>query len=244
MPPKLYLIRHGQGEHNINNNHHLRDPLLTEKGKEQCLQLRDEFPFAKDISAILASPLQRTIQTAAWTFGPELQQRQIPFVLVPNAQEISGFQCDFGWEEAYVKSSAPGLISEAAPGYDQANLDTTLVDAAWNSKKGIYAPTLPAVRRRAAELRSWLWNRPEEHIALVTHGGFLHYLMEDWTTYDKAHSTGWRNCEWRQFEFTQDLNEADAHLTEVGNTQEKKERAPGLDSHVIQEIEDVEKTTI
>ena len=55
-------------------------------------------------------------------------------------------------------------------------------------QKGIYAPTLPAVRRRAAELRSWLWNRPEEHIALVTHGGFLHYLMEDWTTYDKAHS--------------------------------------------------------
>ena len=116
--------------------------MLTEKGKEQCLQLRDEFPFAKDISAIVASPLQRTIQTAAWTFGPELQQRQIPFVLVPNAQEISGFQCDFGWEEAYVKSSAPGLISEAAPEYDQANLDTTLVDAAWNSKVGV-CTTLP-----------------------------------------------------------------------------------------------------
>ena len=56
--------------------------------------------------------------------------------------------------------------------------------------------------------------------------------------------TGWRNCEWRQFEFTQDSNEADAHLTEVGYTQEKKDRAPGLDSHVIQEIEDVEKATI
>lgn len=186
--------------------------MLTATGKEQCLQLRDEFPFAKEVSAVFASPLQRTIQTAAWTFGPELQERQLPFVLVPNAQEISGFQCDFGWEESYVKSSAPNLIAEAAPGFDKSNIDTTLVDGSWNSKvskvlynhdsnvktlslthitleqKGIYAPTLPAVRRRAAELRRWLWSRPEEHIALVTHGGFLHYLMEDWTTYDKAHS--------------------------------------------------------
>ncbi|CAI7634610.1 unnamed protein product [Penicillium bialowiezense] len=241
MPPKLYLIRHGQGEHNINNANHLRDPLLTALGKEQCLQLRQEFPFAKDISAVLASPLQRTIQTAAWTFGPELQRRQLPFVLVPNAQEISGFQCDFGWDEDYVKSSAPELITEAAPGFEEARIDTTLVDGSWNSKKGIYAPSLPAVRRRAAELRRWLWSRPEEHIALVTHGGFLHYLMEDWATYDKSHSTGWRNCEWRQFEFTEDSNTREAHLIEVGNSQPKKDRAPGLDAHVIQEIEEIEK---
>lgn len=107
---------------------------MTTTGKQQCLQLREEFPFAKDISAVLASPLQRTIQTAAWTFGPELEKRQLPFVLVPNAQEISGFQCDFGWNEAYVKSSAPKLISEAAPGFDQSSLDMTLVDESWNSK--------------------------------------------------------------------------------------------------------------
>lgn len=58
----------------------------------------------------------------------------MPFVLVPNAQEISGFQCDLGWNEAYVKSSAPKLISEAAPGFDERNLDMKLVDESWNSK--------------------------------------------------------------------------------------------------------------
>jgi hypothetical protein len=56
--------------------------------------------------------------------------------------------------------------------------------------------------------------------------------------------TGWRNCEWRAFEFTQDSKAEDAHLSEVGNMQAKKDRAPGLDSHVIHEIEEVEKASV
>jgi hypothetical protein len=55
--------------------------------------------------------------------------------------------------------------------------------------------------------------------------------------------TGWRNCEWRHFEFTQDSTASDAHLTEVGNTQPKKDRPAGLDAHVIKEIEEVEKAS-
>jgi broad specificity phosphatase PhoE len=121
------------------NAHHLRDPLLTTTGKDQCLQLRSEFPFAKDVSVLLASPLQRTIQTAAWTFGPELESRQLPFILVPNAQEISGFQCDMGWDEEYVKAKAPDLILQAAPTFDERNLDTALVNGKWNSKVWIEA---------------------------------------------------------------------------------------------------------
>lgn len=45
------------------------------------------------------------------------------------------------------------------------------------------------MRRRAAALRSWLWQRSEERIVLVSHGAFLHYLTEDWTGYVKAHGT-------------------------------------------------------
>ena len=127
-------------------------------------------------------------------------------------------------------------------------------------QKGIYAPTLNAVRRRAAELRSWLWNRPEKHIALVSHGAFLHYLTEDWATYDRARGmetttttimilnwdwfiiigTGYQNCEYRKFEFTEDSNEKEAHLFEVGSTRERQDRPPGLDAHVIHEMDEVE----
>jgi len=48
-------------------------------------------------------------------------------------------------------------------------------------QKGEYEASVEAVEKRAAALRCWLWNRPEENIALVTHGAFLHYLTEDWT---------------------------------------------------------------
>ena len=42
------------------------------------------------------------------------------------------------------------------------------------------------MKRRAAAMRDWIYNRPEKHIALVTHGGFLHYMTEDWTGYVKG----------------------------------------------------------
>jgi hypothetical protein len=108
--------------------------LLTAKGKDECLQLREEFPFSKEISIVLASPLRRTIQTAAWVFAPELEQRQLPFILVPGAQEISGFNCNHGWDEDRVKSQAPTLVAEVVPDFESSQLDTSLVDESWNSK--------------------------------------------------------------------------------------------------------------
>lgn len=92
----------------------------------------------------------------------------------------------------------------------------------------------------------------------MTHGGFLHYLVEDWAGYDTVHcmcalhalylwqlfdtntvliGTGWKNCEWRKFQFTEISNGKDAHLTEVGNTRLKEDRPTGLDAHLIDETE-------
>ncbi|KAJ5443912.1 phosphoglycerate mutase family protein-like protein [Penicillium daleae] len=233
MPPILYVIRHAQGEHNVNDSHHLRDALLTEIGKAQCRELQEKFSFLQDIEVILSSPLRRTIQTAAYTFAPELEKRQIPIVLVPKAQEISSLACDIGHDAEVTISEAPKLIANAAPLWDASNLDTTL--------KGIYASTLPAVHQRAAEMRNWIYNRPEKHIALVTHGGFLHYFTEDWTGYVKGKGTGYLNCEYRKLEFTDDSNEKESHLRECGSTLEKQARPAGLDAHLIHEIEEVEK---
>lgn len=44
---------------------------------------------------------------------------------------------------------------------------------------------MTAVQQRATEMRNWIYNRPEKHIALVTHGAFLHYFTEDWAGYAK-----------------------------------------------------------
>jgi broad specificity phosphatase PhoE len=107
---------------------------LTDLGKVQCKELQQKFPFLQDVEVILASPLRRTIQTAAYTFAPELEKRQIPMVLVPKAQEISSLACDIGHDAEVTISEAPKLIADAAPLWDASNLDTTLVDESWNSK--------------------------------------------------------------------------------------------------------------
>ncbi|KAJ5204600.1 phosphoglycerate mutase family protein-like protein [Penicillium cinerascens] len=197
MPPTVYVIRHGQGEHNVNEVHHLRDPLLTETGKAQCKKLQE-----------------------------------------------GHLTCDLGYEATITKSEAPNLIAQAAPLYDLKNLDMTLVDETWNSKKGIYAPTLKAVRERAATMRNWIYNRPEKHIALVTHGAFLHYFTEDWTAYEKSRGTVYLNCEYRKLEFTEDSNGHEPHLRECGSMLEKQDRPIGLDAHVIHEIEEVERASM
>lgn len=108
--------------------------MLTDHGKAQCKDLQENFPFLKDVQVVLASPLRRTIQTAAFVFAPELEKRQLPIVLVPNAQEISHLTCDLGYDADVTKGQAPNLIAEAAPSYGNLNLDMTLVDESWNSK--------------------------------------------------------------------------------------------------------------
>lgn len=48
-------------------------------------------------------------------------------------------------------------------------------------KKGKWAPSSNALLARARAARQWLKARPEKEIAVVSHGGFLHYLTNDWT---------------------------------------------------------------
>ncbi|CAL5869835.1 uncharacterized protein PFLUO_LOCUS4066 [Penicillium psychrofluorescens] len=236
MAPIVYLIRHGQAEHNVNiskDSHKRPDPGLTATGEEQSKDLCTIFPHHEKISLILASPLKRTVQTAAYTFGPILRERQVPLILVPAAQEIGAFGCDIGQEADALRIQAPEWIREAVRGYDMQHLNMDLIQEGWNRKEGVYAATLAAVREREAALRSWLFQRPESHIALVTHGAFLHYLTDDWATYDRTRGTRYKNCEYRQFEFTSDSNLDDAHLREVGGTRERQRRPSNIEVHVF-----------
>ncbi|KAK9241758.1 histidine phosphatase superfamily [Lipomyces tetrasporus] len=245
MPPIVYLVRHAEGEHNVNDSHHIRDALLTDKGKEQCFQLRDRFPYHDDISLVLASPLRRTIQTAPYAFASVLKNSNVAFVLVPQAQEISALACDVGQERSVLEEELPNLITNELLDFDSV-------------KKGIYVPRLQAVKERAAALRSWLWQRPESHIVLLTHGAFLHYLTEDWHIIrpeeryisDKSllyyhllttmTGTAYQNCEFRRFAFSEASHGQEAHLFEVGGTGVKQGRPLGIETTVLKEIVAVE----
>lgn len=146
------------------------DPLLTPHGEEQCRQLSRSFPYNESISLIVVSPLRRTIHTALLSLHSPINDRKVPVIALPELQEIGDLACDTG-------SDLDVLSKEMA----DRPVDLSLVEKGWEIKKGRWAPTGEAIEKRAREARQWLRARPEKEIALVAHGGLLHYLTEDWS---------------------------------------------------------------
>nr|AWW17223.1 hypothetical protein [Hormonema carpetanum] len=250
MPPTIFVIRHAQGEHNVKRRHHLRDPHLTELGREQCRQLRSTFPHHDEISIVMASPLLRTIQTASFCLGPALKKPEVPFLLIPTAQEIANQPCDIGYPPEELKPMVREMLSKEDLEFDAEKIDFSLVEEGWNSKfvdiffiaqQGIYEASYPAVEARAASLRAWLYQRPEKNIVLVSHGAFLHYFSEDWTAFDAAKGTAYENCEFRKFEFSEDSSAHEAHVVDCGGGKVKQGRPEGVHAHVLKAIKQVEK---
>jgi len=236
MPPTLYLVRHAQGENNIEDSHWIRDAVLTEKGKEQSLALRQDFPHHDDISLVISSPLRRAIQTASIAFSPTIARSEVQYLVHPLAQEINSKQCDIGYDRADIQNQLPDLLPGKDLGFALSKIDLSLVHEGWNSKTGIYAPDREAVKRRAASLRSWLFQRSEDKIVLVTHGAFLHFLTEDWTGDDPVRGTAYLNCEVRIFDFTDHSTAADAHIEERNENRANRVRRPENDAEVVAEM--------
>lgn len=147
----------------------MHDPDLTPFGEEQCRQLAASFPYHPSVELLVASPLRRTIATALLAFDQEVQ-RGMRVIALPTVQETSALPSDTG-------SDVDVLRKEMA----HKPVDLSLVHEGWNSKEGKWAAEAGALERRAREARRWLKARPEKEAVLVTHGGFLHYLTEDWS---------------------------------------------------------------
>lgn len=179
MAPRVHLVRHAQGFHNLSvANHSMHDPLLTPLGEDQCRTLSKAFPYTDKIDLVVASPLKRTIYTALYSFPEPIEKKHLKVIALPELQETSDLPCDTGSEPAEVEREFRGKP------VDLSTLQTS-EGATWNSKKGRWAPHAEAIQVRAREAREWLLKRPEKEIAVVTHGGFLHYFTEDWAGHDK-----------------------------------------------------------
>ncbi|KAF2149363.1 PGAM-domain-containing protein [Myriangium duriaei CBS 260.36] len=215
MPPRVHLVRHAQGFHNLNvANHTMHDPLLTPVGIEQCRTLAKDFPYTADVDLVVASPLKRTVYTALYSFPEPIEKKKLKVIAMPELQETSDLPCDTG--------SDPEEIAREFQGKP---LDTSALATAegkhWNDKKGRWAPHSDAIVARAADARKWLLARPEKDIVVVTHGGFLHYFTEDWTGANKfAGSTGWANTEFRTYTFQ---SPSDPTLVETPESRERRE---------------------
>lgn len=175
MAPIIHLVRHAQGYHNLNEvNQQIPDPDLTPLGITQCEELCRRFDAHDKITHLVASPLRRTLYTCLKSFAPVFDAGK-KVVALPDAQEISILPCDIGSEPSKLEKEFAGLV------------DLHLVKEGWNDKSidSKYYPSPAKLEERSRAVRLWLRELASKagddaQIVLVTHGGILHFLTQDW----------------------------------------------------------------
>ncbi|KAK0641052.1 histidine phosphatase superfamily [Cercophora newfieldiana] len=213
----VHLVRHAQGFHNLSAaNHQLPDPDLTPLGEQQCAALRDAFPHQEALTYLVASPMRRTIYTCLLSFAPAVAAGK-KVIALPEVQEVSNLPCDTGSDPAR-------LAAEFGPA---GQVDLGRVGEGWNDKSADseWAPEMDKLEVRAKKARVWLRELgrkgPQEgtgdvHVAVVTHGGFLHFLTDDFDGLNPDMGTGWANTECRSYEFVEPEGvDGDAKLKET-----------------------------
>ncbi|KAI8185891.1 hypothetical protein K4K51_011199 [Colletotrichum sp. SAR 10_75] len=232
MSPVIHCVRHGQGFHNVGAGcYTLPDPRLTPLGEEQSMLLRKTtFSDQSKMSLILSSPLCRTLQSANLVFQPALMASNKchpEIIAIPDAQETSDDPCDVGTDPSVLRQ----VIAE-----NKWPVDLSLVNGSWNDKAlgTRYSPESSAIAARARDVRIFIRQKirqlieqddTDPQVALVTHGGFLHYFTDDWEDSWLNPGTGWRNCESRSYEFELDVmkdTDMEARLTETMESRLKR----------------------
>jgi broad specificity phosphatase PhoE len=214
MPPTIHLVRHAQGFHNLSvENEVLRDPDLTPLGEQQCADLRAAFPHHDKLARLVASPLRRTVNTCILSFGPEADSssKLYPVIALDTLQEVSASPCDTGSDPARLR----GEFGD--------RLDLARVCDGWTDKgpESPFEPRASKLTARALEARRALRDiatqaGDDAHVAVVSHGGFLHFLTDDWHGIPDGRATGWNNCEYRSYHFVDPTGaDEDAALLET-----------------------------
>ncbi|KAI5818677.1 histidine phosphatase superfamily [Pyronema omphalodes] len=236
MPPQIItLVRHGQASHNVDEQYHLRDPYLTELGESQCRTLPSRFHNAQKIEAadgssvpeidlLVTSPLKRTLQTTLLGFPGQISSG-VPVIALPDLQETSDMPCDTGSSVEILKADPKLKTTDYGDKMEVNWEEVEKAGDAWFSKEGIYGATPERLKERAERVRKWLKSREEQHVVCVLHGGFLHYLTEDWTGSNDLPGTGWTNTEFRNFNFSTVPGE-ETKLVETEHSQKNRTNIP------------------
>ena len=185
MAPVVYLVRHAQGYHNLSHeNEQLPDPDLTPFGEQQCATLRERFPAHDRLTHLVASPMRRTLYTCLQAFAPAAARGPKKVVALPDAQEVSLQPCDRGSDAAKLRAEFGDCV------------DFALLHDDWNDKSPAsrYYPDPVKLEARARDVRRWLRDLVRDagddaQVVLVTHGGILHFLTEDWDGYQPSRGT-------------------------------------------------------
>lgn len=170
MAPTIHFVRHAQGAHNASNdNEALVDPGLTALGEQQCDEFNQSFPFGHQVKYVIASPMRRAIQTAS--------------------RATAGYSARVqAWDTVQETSDAPNDIGSNVDLLEKEfgeAIDLKHVRQNWNNKdeSSVFEPQWDKLLARTQEARRALRDLAhdqDDHIVVVSHGGVLHFLTEDW----------------------------------------------------------------
>jgi hypothetical protein len=91
------------------------------------VHLQKTFPLHNIIDIVLSSPLCRAIQTTMLSFGPTLARPKAPFLVVPDAQEVSGRTCDVGFPREVLENEVREILKGQDLHFDIRKIDYGLV---------------------------------------------------------------------------------------------------------------------
>ncbi len=176
MPDKtIHLIRHAQSEHNaraltapdedvLRHDPALRDAPLTPLGEAQARALAAEVEPLQAIELIVTSPLTRAIQTMLIAFAAHPAPRLVEAL---HREHLDSW-CDVG--------RSPRALAAAFPSLRFDHLNDPWWHVAPGHADGFMREDVETLDQRIAAFRVWLAARPERHIAVIGHSGFLRRL--------------------------------------------------------------------
>jgi len=166
---KIYLIRHAQAVHNVTGNTGLLDPEITELGKQQCLNKKENY---SDVNMVLSSTATRTLQTSSILF------EDVPIFASDLLLEYNtGASCNCRYSLTHQTSQ-----------YQNIDFTTYLVPELQKETTWFDGEV------RAKKLVELLYNIKNNNItlALVSHANFIRNIM---TLLSKYNSLELDNCD-------------------------------------------------
>ncbi|KAI1106478.1 histidine phosphatase superfamily [Jackrogersella minutella] len=219
----IHVVRHAEGFHNATvNGHDIRDPYLTPKGLQQCVEF--ETTNRHKIDLVIASPMKRTIQTALYCFAPAIGNEKKQIILLPDLLEFGLYQSNTG-------SPLKDLQQEFGN-----VLDVSHVKEDWYRDMTPLARDPIELNNRAQRARdaikaiihNYIATMPEKearttssiNVAVVTHRAFIPYLTnEDIVSAPHSSESRWKNTECRLYQIP-NFNDARAVAGSLEETDE------------------------
>ncbi|WP_242222838.1 histidine phosphatase family protein [Bacillus cereus group sp. BfR-BA-01380] len=170
----LIFVRHGEGEHtnNLPNSLRMDHPLLTDKGREQALALREKLPL-RESDILIASPVVRTLQTAAlWSEQVACRKFVHPYIsprIFPYREGARTLPCDKMLSQKNVQRSFSQFVLAAEQN-----------EELW--RNGINTIAEPEFCIAAHSFMKWCETLKASRVIIVSHDGtitaYRQYVMK------------------------------------------------------------------